>query len=70
MTDVPLLSSMKKVSCLGFPKKVLKDSRKAKVEIQENYEYAAFLLGETVNNNMYTEITAQANRTVDRFFTI
>lgn len=66
MTDVPAVLD-EKGFMLRIPKKVLKDSRKAKVEIQENYEYAAFLLGETVNNNMYTEITGQANTTTSRF---
>jgi|GEM_PF-5065895 len=52
---------------LRIPKKVLKDVKKAKIEIQENYDYAAYILAETVNSNMYSEIIAQANTTVSRF---
>ena len=52
---------------LRIPKKVLKDVKKAKVEIQENYDYAAYILAETVNSNMYSEIISQANTTVSRF---
>jgi hypothetical protein len=66
MTDAPAVLTEKGFR-LRIPQKVLKDSRKAKVEIQENYEYAAYLLGETVNGNMYSEITAQANTTTSRF---
>lgn len=52
---------------LRIPKKVIKDSKKAKVEIQENYDYAAYLLAETVNGNMYSEIISQANTATSRF---
>lgn len=52
---------------LRIPKKVLNDVPKAKVEIQENYDYAAYILAETVNNNMYSEIISQANTTTSRF---
>jgi hypothetical protein len=52
---------------LRIPKKVLMDVRKAKVEIQENYDYASYILAETVNTNMYSEIISQVNTTTSRF---
>lgn len=52
---------------LRIPKKVLKDVKKAKIEIQENYDYAAYILAETVNSNMYSEIISQANTITSRF---
>lgn len=66
MTDEPAVLDQKGFR-LRIPKKVLQDSRKARVEIQENYDYAAYLLGYTVNSNMYSEITAGANTTTSRF---
>lgn len=66
MTDQ--LSNLKEKGFrLRIPKKVLNDVPKAKVEIQENYDYAAYIMAETVNNNMYSEITSQANTTTSRF---
>ena len=66
MTDAPAVLD-EKGFMLRIPKKVQKDVRKFKVEVQENYEYAAYLLGETVNTNMYSEITTQADTTTSRF---
>lgn len=66
MTD-QLANLKEKGFRLRIPKKVLNDVPKAKVEIQENYDYAAYILAETVNNNMYSEIISQANTTTSRF---
>ena len=52
---------------IRIPKKVLNDVKKARTEIQDNYDYAAFILGETVNSNMYSEIISQANTSTSRF---
>lgn len=66
MTD-QLTNLKEKGFRLRIPKKILNDVRKAKVEIQENYDYAAYILAETVNSNMYSEIISQANTTTSRF---
>lgn len=52
---------------LRIPKKVQNDVPKAKVEIQENYDYAAYIQAEKVNTDMYSDIIAQANTTTTRF---
>jgi hypothetical protein len=52
---------------LRIPKKVLNDVPKAKAEIQDNYDYAAYILAEKVNTDMYADIIAQANTSTSRF---
>jgi len=66
MSDQPAVLDQKGFR-LRIPKKVIQDSRKGKAEIQENYDYAAYLLGYTVNTDMYTCIKAGANTTTSRF---
>lgn len=66
MTDQPAVLDQKGFR-LRIPKKIIQDSRKGKAEVQDNYDYAAYLLGYTVNSNMYTEIAAGANTSTSRF---
>jgi hypothetical protein len=66
MTENPAVLKQKGFR-LRIPKKVLLDVKMARAEIQENYDYASYLLAEAVNTNMYSEITSQANTSTTKF---